>query len=478
MSRQTEWLFEVPMAAETTQYANPYTSPEYFSHPEWESEWELPEAFPLNEEEWETAGRRKVPSRPVPQHPARVQGSRAAMQRPPVRQIPRGGRAIPTPRRAMPPRGLKRPIPMPKRPGIQSKPSLPVGQPTHRTVYGWGQYRRKVEELPPNQQAVLKSIGDQIIASQKSGRPVKTVDVCGHADWDTPRNPQREQQMSEERAQMVTQWLMKYIGDTLTNQILWFQRGMGATQLKASPTTEANRQKNRRVEVYLDAKSPGVCPASPPPPPPPGSKKGTLLVRVVGKKEGSSERTPLQTIVFLHRSGSSRQEAALETDSNGYADFGQRNPGSYTITASAPANSNYMSKSVQVLIESGKKHQVQIELTTRAGSWIDKIDWDEKFSRNYGELCSAINMQRSECGIASTLPFPLDNLSCQIVRKLNPKSPCCMTSSEIEAWLDAEVCVRVHNEIVAETLMNPGPVVQAKYADWKQRVRKGKPCVG
>jgi hypothetical protein len=59
MSRQTEWLFEFPMAAETTQYASPYTSPEYFSNPEWESEWELPEAFPLNEEEWETVGRLK-----------------------------------------------------------------------------------------------------------------------------------------------------------------------------------------------------------------------------------------------------------------------------------------------------------------------------------------------------------------------------------------------------------------------------------
>jgi outer membrane protein OmpA-like peptidoglycan-associated protein len=242
MNRQSQGLFEAPFTSEAILYNDPY------ANPEWEAEWELPEAFPLNEQEWETASRRKVPRRPVPQHPARVQGSR--LPRPPVRQIPRRGSAIPTP----------------QRPGIssaqrpQKQPLPPVGQPTQRTVYGWGQYRRKVEELPQSQQAVLKSTGDQIIASQKLGKPVKTVDVCGHADWDTPRNSQREQQMSEERAQMVTQWLMKYIGDTLTNQIRWFQRGMGANQLQASPTTEENRQKNRRVEVYLDAKSPGRCP--------------------------------------------------------------------------------------------------------------------------------------------------------------------------------------------------------------------------
>jgi len=146
---------------------------------------------------------------------------------------------------------------------MTTPPSLypPDGQPTQRIVYGWSQYRRRVEELPSDQQAILRDIGEAIVASyQPGGRPVQTVDVYGHADWDTPRNPQQEQQMSDERARVVTQWLIDHVGNAIANRIIWFQRGMGAKQLKASPTSEENRQKNRRVEILLSAaKAPVTC---------------------------------------------------------------------------------------------------------------------------------------------------------------------------------------------------------------------------
>lgn len=43
MKTQSQWLFEAPLAPEATYYLNPYSSPEYYSEPEWEAEWELHE---------------------------------------------------------------------------------------------------------------------------------------------------------------------------------------------------------------------------------------------------------------------------------------------------------------------------------------------------------------------------------------------------------------------------------------------------
>jgi OmpA family len=137
-------------------------------------------------------------------------------------------------------------------------------QPFQRTVYGWGQYQREVQQLPPDQQATLADIGNLIKNSfQDMCPPVRTVEVQGHADWDTPRNPEREQHMSEERAQAATDWLKDYVGASIAEQITWDTKGLGATKLKASPTSEANRRQNRRVEVlayYSSASSPDSAP--------------------------------------------------------------------------------------------------------------------------------------------------------------------------------------------------------------------------
>ncbi|HEY9830852.1 MAG TPA: OmpA family protein [Stenomitos sp.] len=125
-----------------------------------------------------------------------------------------------------------------------------------RTAYGWGQYRRRVEELPPDQQTVLVEVGTEIKNSFKQGRnPVHLVQVYGHADWDTPRNPQREKQISDERALITTNWLKNDVGSNIAAQIIWDVKGFGANKLKANPTTEANRRQNRRVEIFLFTKS-------------------------------------------------------------------------------------------------------------------------------------------------------------------------------------------------------------------------------
>lgn len=206
MSRQSQWLFEVPVTSEATLYTTPHNNPKYYSNSEWEAEWELPEVFPLNEEEWETVDRLKAPR----------------------------SRSIPCP------------------PSTLTKP---------RIVYGWTQYKQRVEELPSDQQAILRKIGNEIRMSYQSGcQPIRMVQVFGHADWDTPRNPQREKHMSDERARIVTSWLKNYVGRSIALKITWQSKGFGATKLKTPPTTEGNRRQNRRIEIFLGTSSMGKTP--------------------------------------------------------------------------------------------------------------------------------------------------------------------------------------------------------------------------
>jgi outer membrane protein OmpA-like peptidoglycan-associated protein len=206
MNRQSHWLFEALPISEFVSQANH----EYYRNPEEETEWELPEAIPLYEEEWETVGRLKVPRRSMSR---RFQGT----------QVPHS-RASSCP-----------PI------SIQS-----------RIVSGWSQYKQQIQELPADQQDILRKIGNEIRISYQPGcQPVRKVQVYGHADWDTPRNPKREQQMSDERTRTATNWLKNYVGSKIAPQITWDIQGFGATRLKAPSTTEVNRRQNRRVEIFL-----------------------------------------------------------------------------------------------------------------------------------------------------------------------------------------------------------------------------------
>jgi phosphatidylserine/phosphatidylglycerophosphate/cardiolipin synthase-like enzyme/subtilisin family serine protease len=159
----------------------------------------------------------------------------------------------------------------------------PTGKTMLKPVYGWDRYKRQVEELPPDQQAVLTDIGNTIKISYEPGcQPVQTVQINGHADWDTPRNPQREQQMSEERAQMAADWLKNYVGNKIADKITWDVRGFGATQLKKEPPkTEEDRRQNRRVEIYIKV----ACIN-----PPVGSNPASLTLYPVGWREYDNKK--------------------------------------------------------------------------------------------------------------------------------------------------------------------------------------------
>lgn len=138
----------------------------------------------------------------------------------------------------------------------------PFGQTLPWIIMGWSQYRQRVEELPQSQQDVVRAIGDAIISSfRPKCSPVREVRIQGHADYDTPRNLDREQRMSKGRAQQVTNWLKNYVtsmvGAEKANQIVWVPPvGFGAARLKAPPTKESNRSQNRRVEVFVTVSSP------------------------------------------------------------------------------------------------------------------------------------------------------------------------------------------------------------------------------
>jgi hypothetical protein len=162
----------------------------------------------------------------------------------------------------MPPRSRRTQVP-------RSGPSScsPVStQP--RIVNGWTQYKRRVQDLPPDQLAKLRQVSNDIRMSYRPGcQPVRKVQIHGHADVDTPPNRKTEKKMSDERAQMVRDWLQKDVGSSIAAQISWEEtQGFGATKLRAQPTTEANRRQNRRVEILLlTGVQPGYgcCPSPP-----------------------------------------------------------------------------------------------------------------------------------------------------------------------------------------------------------------------
>src|SRR5215831_14675226 len=69
------------------------------------------------------------------------------------------------------------------------------------TVDGFARYQNTVTSLPPLRQRRLSQIAQAIVRSYGAGcRPIRTVQVYGHADWDTPRNFQREMRVSQQRA--------------------------------------------------------------------------------------------------------------------------------------------------------------------------------------------------------------------------------------------------------------------------------------
>ena len=134
--------------------------------------------------------------------------------------------------------------------GPEPLPQCPTGNPA--TVDGFARYQNSVPSLPPKSRQQLEQIAQIITRSYGSlCRPVRTVQIYGHADWDTPRNLNRELLVSQERARTVKEWLVSRVGPSIAGRITWDFAGYGAMQTVAPATTEKNRRQNRRVEIFL-----------------------------------------------------------------------------------------------------------------------------------------------------------------------------------------------------------------------------------
>ena len=131
------------------------------------------------------------------------------------------------------------------------------------TVGGFSRYREEVRSLPPTEQARLERVAKLVVTSHTPGqRPIVTIRVVGHADFDTPRRPVFEHKISGDRARNVLHALMAAIDRhaaatlrrPLSGQIRWEHFAMGATRpLHPTPRSEAERARNRRVEILLEA---------------------------------------------------------------------------------------------------------------------------------------------------------------------------------------------------------------------------------
>jgi flagellum-specific peptidoglycan hydrolase FlgJ len=154
-------------------------------------------------------------------------------------------------------------------------PSTACPKITRRTIGRFPRYQKASKSLPLSEQAKLRQIASTIVHSHRPGcPPIRAVLLIGHADHD----PEREQQepgfiakISTHRALAVQHALIHLIGDAaLVSGIRWIHRGVGDRfPVVPDPQTEADRARNRRVDVIFDPRSPAPPHTEPQPRPQP-----------------------------------------------------------------------------------------------------------------------------------------------------------------------------------------------------------------
>lgn len=127
------------------------------------------------------------------------------------------------------------------------------------TVSGFGRYSASVRSLSAGQQAVIGAMAQRISASYRPyARPVTAIYLIGHADSHPGRGPAFEDKISADRALQIHAALVRAVGYAISERITWFRLGVGARlPLVAPPRTEAERARNRRVDIWLLSRTPG-----------------------------------------------------------------------------------------------------------------------------------------------------------------------------------------------------------------------------
>jgi len=142
------------------------------------------------------------------------------------------------------------------------------------TVGGFPQYRQTVQSLPPPEQQNIERLAALIVQSYARGaRPIHQVSLIGHADRDARRGRAFEDQISRERASQVQRALAYAVtrrGGAIATHIRWQVEAAGASQpLVRAPTSELERARNRRVDIFLTNA-------------PVYARRGSLLIRASG----------------------------------------------------------------------------------------------------------------------------------------------------------------------------------------------------
>lgn len=141
-------------------------------------------------------------------------------------------------------------------------------------------------ELTSTNSAQLDALANKIATLTKSGKPVRTIEIVGHAAvWGSSNY----QQLSEYRAVVVQSELtsrfanlgIKYDNVKITT------RGRGTECPVASNASQAGRAKNRRVEVWITAA----------PKPTPAPKKKKTTIDLLKNLKGSSKNPTAQCLI-------------------------------------------------------------------------------------------------------------------------------------------------------------------------------------
>ena len=150
--------------------------------------------------------------------------------------------------------------------------------PIRMVIRNFPRYAKHLNSLPIDENIRLVVVADFIAESYKPGSlPILGVRLVGHADKDFQRGPHFEQQISEERAEIVETRLRNDVGirtfsfnivQTVPNPnvprpsaIQWISTGVGASEpdeenVRRHNTpanmNEEDRKRNRRVEIILE----------------------------------------------------------------------------------------------------------------------------------------------------------------------------------------------------------------------------------
>ncbi len=120
------------------------------------------------------------------------------------------------------------------------------------TVARFGQYQETTLSLPPDQRAALDALAARIAASFAKGcKPIRTVKLEGHSDFDAAKTRKFELDLSRKRAEQVKAHLVSAVGKNAA-KVKFTIKALGSTAMpNKNPATTEQHEENRRVAIAM-----------------------------------------------------------------------------------------------------------------------------------------------------------------------------------------------------------------------------------